>query len=50
LESILNGKISNPESYFVAHNIDEKARRLNIAKKKKYTINEGMKLYELITN
>lgn len=50
MESIANGKFSNPESYYVAQNIDEKARRLNIGKKKKYTINEGMKLYELITN
>ena len=30
--------------------MDEKARKLNIAKKKKYTIIEGIKLYEIITN
>ena len=30
--------------------MNENARRLNIGKKKKYTIIEGIKLYEIITN
>jgi hypothetical protein len=31
-------------------NIDEKSRQLNIGKAKKYTIIEGIRLYETITN
>lgn len=34
----------------VSNTNEEMARKLNIAKKKKYTIMEGIKLYELITN
>ena len=39
-----------PDSYLLTQNIDDKARKLNIAKKKKYTIMEGIKLYQTITN
>ena len=38
------------DTYFVAQNLNENARKLNIGKKKKYTIIEGIKLYEIITN
>jgi hypothetical protein len=48
--SIERGKCLPPDSYLLTQNIDDKARKLNIAKKKKYTIMEGIKLYELITN
>lgn len=49
-ESIKLGKFTNIESFYVAQNIEANARRLNIGKKKKYTILEGIKLYELTTN
>jgi len=31
-------------------NVEENSRKLNISKKKKYTVIEGMKLYETMTN
>lgn len=34
----------------VTNTNEDMARKLNIAKKKKYTIMEGIRLYELITN
>ena len=49
-DCITQGKSLNAETYYVAQNIDPKARQLNIGKKKKYTIIEGIKLYEIITN
>jgi len=49
-ESIKLGKLDNKDRYFLCINIDEKSRCLNINKTKKYTIIEGMKLYETVTN
>ena len=50
IDSITQGKCISSETYFITQNLDEKARKLNIGKKKKYTIIEGIKLYEIITN
>ena len=50
VESIARGKCLPPDEYMLTINFDEKARKLNVSKKKKYTIIEGIKLYELITN
>ena len=50
VESIAAGKCLSSEGFFVCINIDDNARKLNIGKKKKYTIIEGIKLYEIITN
>lgn len=49
-DSIKQGKCLPADTYFVAQNLNENARKLNIGKKKKYTIIEGIKLYEIITN
>ena len=49
-DSINQKKCLSADTYFLAANTSEEARKLNIGKKKKYTIIEGMKLYELITN
>ena len=45
---IAQNKCVNKENYFLCINIDEKSRLLNIGKKKKYTIIEGIKLYEML--
>ena len=50
VDSIQQGKCLNKDDYFVCINIDERSRMLNIGKKKKYTVIEGIKLYEMITN
>ncbi len=50
-ECIAKGRIVSPDDYILITNTNsELARKLNIGKKKKYTIMEGMKLYEMITN
>ena len=49
-DSITCGKCQPADTYFVCINSSDSARKLNIGKKKKYTVIEGMKLYELITN
>ena len=38
------------EDYKLCANVSENALRLNIGKKKKYTIAENLKLYELVSN
>jgi hypothetical protein len=48
--SVAEGKVLNKEDYFICINVEERSRRLNIAKKKKYTIIEGIKLYETMNN
>lgn len=50
INSIKEGKLLNKDEFFLCINIDERARRLNISKKKKYTIIEGIKLYEILGN
>ena len=42
------GKLLKKEDYFMCININEKSKRLNIGKKKKYTIIEGIKLFETV--
>jgi hypothetical protein len=42
--------VLSPDNFFLTENYDDRARKLNIAKKKKYTIIEGIKLYDIITN
>lgn len=49
-ESIAQGKCLSAEAFFLCTNSEQIARKLNIGKKKKYTIIEGIKLYEFITN
>ncbi len=49
-DSIKEKKCLKKEDYFICINIDAKSLQLNIGKKKKYTIMEGIKLYEIITN
>jgi hypothetical protein len=49
-ESVAAGKYRPADDYFLVMNQSESARRLNISKKKKYTIIEGLRLYEIITN
>lgn len=50
VQSIKEKKCLKKDEFFVCINVDEKSLRLNIGKKKKYTIIEGMKLYETMTN
>ncbi|CDW79166.1 UNKNOWN [Stylonychia lemnae] len=50
MTSIKEKKLQNKEDFFICLNLSEKSQQLNISKKKKYTIIEGMKLYEFITN
>lgn len=47
-ESVASKKLLKKEEYFLCINIDEKSKKLNIAKKKKYTIVEGIKFFEVI--
>ena len=49
-DSVESGKCLPCDAYFVCFNSAEISRKLNIGKKKKYTVIEGMKLYELLTN
>jgi hypothetical protein len=50
-ECLSKGRVVPCDQYFLVTNTNEDlARKLNIAKKKKYTIMEGIKLYELVTN
>lgn len=48
IESIKEGKLLKKEDYFMCINVHEKSRRLNIGKKKKYTIIEGIKMFETV--
>lgn len=48
-DSISEGKLQKREDYFMCININEKSKRLNIGKKKKYTIIEGIKLFETVS-
>ena len=50
IECLTRGKTVPCDEYHVVTNTSSEARKLNINKKKKYTIMEGIKLYELITN
>lgn len=50
IECLARGKLVPCDEYIVSQNTNTDARKLNIAKKKKYTIIEGIRLYELITN
>ena len=44
-------KLLSKEDYYVGLNTDDdKAKKLNISKKKKYTIVEGIKLFETVSN
>lgn len=47
-DSISEGKILKKEDYFMCININEKSKRLNISKKKKYTIIEGIKMFDTV--
>ncbi len=38
------------DDYFLCINLDASSKRLNIAKKKKYTVIEGLKLFETVTS
>ena len=50
-ESISKGKLLPGDEFFLAANTNEDlARKLNVSKKKKYTIMEGIRLYDYITN
>ncbi len=50
-ECLSRGRMVPCDEYFLVTNTNEElAKKLNIGKKKKYTIMEGIKLYELITN
>jgi len=50
-DSIAQGKCLPCDNYFVCVSFEDATKlRLNIGKKKKYTIIEGIKLYEVITN
>lgn len=49
-DSIAICKLQPADSYFVCFNTSEQSRKMNIGKKKKYTVIEGLKLYDIITN
>ena len=49
-DSVAEGKCLNKEDYFICINISENSKRLNVGKKKKYTIIEGIKLYDTVNN
>jgi hypothetical protein len=49
-ESVEEGKLLKKDDYFICINIDERSKVLNLGKKKKYTMIEGIMLYEIITN
>jgi hypothetical protein len=49
-DSIKEGKCLKRDDYFIVINTDDASLKLNISKKKKYTVIEGIKLYEIITN
>ena len=49
-DSVNEGKLQKKEDYFMCINIHEKSKRLNIGKKKKYTIIEGIKLFETVSS
>lgn len=48
MESIAEGKLLKKDDYFMCINVHEKSRKLNIGKKKKYTIIEGIKIFETV--
>jgi hypothetical protein len=50
LESVDEGKLLKRDDYFICINIDERSKKLNLGRKKKYTIIEGVMLFELITS
>jgi hypothetical protein len=49
-ESVKNKKFMKRDDYFLCINVDASSKRLNIAKKKKYTIIEGLKLFETVSS
>ena len=49
-DSVNEGKLQKKDDYFICININEKSKRLNIGKKKKYTIIEGIKLFETVSS
>ena len=44
------GRLLSKEEYKICVNANDRALKLNIGKKKKYTIAENFKLYELVSN
>ena len=44
------GKLLTLVDFFICINVDERSRKINIGKKKKYTIIEGIRLYETMNN
>eukprot|EP00347_Sterkiella_histriomuscorum_P011097 403373765 len=50
IQSVQEKKVLNRDDFFICMNVSPRALSLNLSKKKKYTISEGMKLYEALTN
>lgn len=48
--SVAQKKCLKKEDYQICQNIDDDSMKLNIGKKKKYTIMEGIKLFDTINN
>lgn len=49
-QSIEEKRLLPKEQFFICMNLSANSRTLNLAKKKKYTIIEGIRLYEIMTN
>ena len=49
-QSLEEKRLLQKEKYFICMNLHTKSRTLNLAKRKKYTIIEGIRLYDIMTN
>ena len=47
-DSVDEGKLLKKDDFFICINIDERSKKLNLGRKKKYTIIEGVMIFDLI--